>query len=72
MKVAVRVGVFVHTAAVAVCTVAVRLACAAGERLHAERKMKVRNIKKVLRCMVFGLAIRGMEARHVDWRPEAA
>ena len=53
VKVVVGLGVFVHAAAVAVCIVAVKLACASGEGLQAPRSIKVRSTRNDLRCMVF-------------------
>ena len=46
-------GVFVHTAAVVVCIVAVKLASASGEGLQAQSSIKVRSTRNDLRCMVF-------------------
>ena len=40
VNVAVRLGVSVHMATMAVCCVAVRLACAWGERLQAESRIE--------------------------------
>ena len=53
VKVAVGLGVFVHTAAVAVCIEAVRLACASGEGLQAQKRIKARSIGNDFGCMVF-------------------
>ncbi len=44
-------GVFVHMAAVAVWTVAANVACAAGERLQAERNRKTVSSRNDLRCI---------------------
>ena len=53
VKVAVGLGVFVHKAAAAVCIVAVRLACASGEGLQAQKRIKARSTGNDLGCMVF-------------------
>ena len=61
VKVAVGLGVFVHKAAAAVCIVAVRLACASGEGPQAHRRIKTRNTRRDLRCIVFeGWQIRNL------------